>query len=238
MKDYQKLVEQMLRKAESTTPEEAEALTDAAERLIVKHSIEVGALSLGAENSDVAREQVVTREVVLSKPYALGFRYMLSQVLGVLPNIQLLISRGVSGEALKIIGPETAADHAQRLAESLLLQSITEMWRWWNGGAKDDWYASNQNRFLARRQFIVSFGAGAAERLRPIVAEEASGAALVLADQKSAMDEYMAEHYPNVRASRSRSRGSSAGREAGRAAGRRANTGDAQVGGQRRALTR
>lgn len=77
MSDKVDLISKLLAKAESTTPEEAEALREAAMKLMVRHGITEAMLQ---STGKAAREDIVCRDVWINSCYASEFRDMAFRV--------------------------------------------------------------------------------------------------------------------------------------------------------------
>jgi hypothetical protein len=87
--------------------------------------------------------------------------------------------------------------------------------------------------YRAKRQFIISFGHGAAQKIRLAQRRAAKGAseaaALVLYDRKQEIDKYVEQRF-SLTKERSRLKGGAVDAEqAGYDAGQRANTGDTGI---------
>lgn len=231
--DKTTLIERLLAKAESTTPEEAEALTAAAERLMVKHGID--AAMLAAKRKEGEPEKIVTESVRFSGIYAHGEALMAHQVVQAFGTMSTYKSGRGSNLSLHIVGFESDVAQAKTLLASLTIQSVIAMRAWWKANRDDyAWYTESEKKNV-RRQFIISFGTGAAERIKAATAEilvetdtEGTSNALVLVDRKAKVDETLADmKFSKSRAIRG---GGRAARESGEAAGRVANTGGKAFG--------
>lgn len=241
---YEEKILKLLAMAESTNfPEEAEGFTEAAERLMLKYSIDQAMIdqrrAQGGKKSD---EPIVKKTMHFTGIYAGGFVMMGHYVASATGNLRTLKSKGYDpatgkkAETLWIIGFESDVLQMETLIRSLQLQAMTAMGQWW----KENKHTIHQSRgYIERRSFIISFGSGAGERIRrskkEVVKEAGTGAELAVIDRKKKVDEWMND---NMRTSRGRGgltagvRGSNAGREAGR----NANTGGSSLGGSRKAL--
>ena len=236
------LIAQLLAKAESTTPEEAEALTAAAERLMIKYAIDQAVIDARRAREGKKQEQIITRKVEFSGMYRkdlLSLAWSIVQALGQMRGFR---STGwvqtsskktpwQESEVLKIVGFESDVEQAVVLINSLHLQAMVALRKWWNE-SKDTEYLFHREaaRVRARRTFVVYFGHGAGQRIiesrRSVIEEMSSGTDLVLVDRKSRVDEWVEENmeYGKGRASKRKFDGKASG--AGDRAGRNAHTGE------------
>ena len=252
---YADRIAALLAKAESTTPEEAEALMAKVEELMIKYGIEqavIDAKRIGA----TAPEKIITVKVFFGGSYSKGLLSMghsIAQGLGTVRTLQRAGVRQrndagkiVNGDQLYLIGYESDVKLAAMLINSLQLQCVVALAAWWK---RNDLvpFMGGMDKFVARRTFIIGFGDGAGRRIkdtyRRVVAEEtakSAGTDLVLVDRRKEVDRYTEETFNprKARSSSSRYDGGAAG--AGREAGGRANVGSrgGAVAGGRKAVTR
>ena len=241
------LIAQMLAKAESTTPEEAEALTAAAERLMVKHGIDAAVIAArrAAAGKDAEPEQVVTRTVEFTGMFSMGLAVMAKHVIDAFGTMRCYVQgyRRTSDLTFYIVGFESDADQAQLLVQSLHMQAVAAMATWWKNYPLRTCMSRSEAK-NTRRQFLISFGEGAAERIKSETARVADAAdatapggtgttAIALRDRRAEVS----KHMPDTRTSRLRAGGTTASASAGRTAGRNANVGTRAVDGTRAALT-
>ena len=252
---YEAKIAALLRKAETTTPEEAEALTQRAAEMMIKYGIEQAAIDARRIGQD-AREEIVQRNIFFDGVYAGGMvvmGHLVAQALG----LETLRSANVhqkdqstgktrKGEMLWLIGFKSDVEQAMTLIASLQLQCVVALDAWWKGEMSDPYNktASAMNKFKMRRAFIMSFGSGAGHRIKQMrvrVEEEADnttpGTALVLVDRRKQVRNYVDEHFGNRRQSRGLS-SDARGSGAGYAAGRNANVGGSALNGGRKAVGR
>lgn len=250
---YADKIAALLLKAESTTPEEAEALTAKAEEMMIKYGIEQAVID-ARRGAGQKKEEIVTRKIFFAGVYAQGQMMMGHSVAMAFGSIRTMRTANVrrfnedtkkyeKGEQLWLIGFESDVSQCELLIASLQLQCIVALDRWWKTEGKRGYYTAME-KFTERRSFIMSFGSGAGERIketrRKVVAEETAkgtGTDLVLVNRKAAVDAFMDQAHPNLRSGRGVNRGY-AGSTAGRAAGRNANVGGNAVGGGRKGLGR
>lgn len=239
----EELIAQLLKKAETTTPEEAEALTAKAEQLMLKYGID--RVMLAARGTDV-KERIEKLHIPLTGIYAMAYMSMLNAIAKAYggENVEAYYTQWKQSDVtFTIVGFESDVSQLKVLLASLQLQAVVALNAWAKGGGIQDWMKPMQ-KFKNRRQFLKSFGYGAAERIRRartrVVKDAESttpGAELVLRDRALAVKDFMKVNMPKLKTSKSREKaGSYDASSAGREAGRKANTGESQVSAGKRAL--
>ncbi len=238
------VIEALLAKAESTTPEEAEALTAKAEALMIKYGIEAAVIAARRASGTGEPEQIVTRTLT----FAAG-RYATSLMQG-----SYAVALAMSGGSvnayrttwrksieLVLVGFSDDLDQAELLINSLGLQAIVARDAWWKSYPSRKWL-TQQEGFVERRSFIEQFFRGAAARLKQerVIAETEAidnepGTAVALRDRKAAVDAHLMAMGLRKGRGGSRSYGS-AGGNAGYRAGQSANVGTRGVGAGYRAV--
>lgn len=88
------LIAQMLSKAESTTPEEAEALTAAAERMMIKYAIDQATIDARRALEGKASEQIVKRKIEFFGMYRQDLLSLGHSVATALGQIRTFQSKG------------------------------------------------------------------------------------------------------------------------------------------------
>lgn len=185
----------LMRKAESTTPEEAEALMEHAERLMVRHGIDQARAAAAAAGRDIKPEEIVRRRVDFSGVYAHALGQIGCDITYAYGVTHPLIARWPGGARLTIVGFESDAVAVESLVSSLVLQARVALDQWWTRmkrAGEVDWLRPSE-RTKARRDYLIGFGLGAAARLHTMrqrveVEEEATpGTAVVLLDRKAAV---------------------------------------------------
>ena len=223
-----RLIQRLLAKAESTTPEEAEALTAAAEKLMLRLGIDDAMLNATQPDSS----PLVSKQVIFRGRYAAAEVDAAMAVIGAFGTCYPLYSRSGNWGCVTIHGRESQVDRMVLIVESLRLQAMAGLSVWWRT-AKRDYaraYYTEQERFLARRSYVAAFGDGAATRVRSEKATataETAGSALVLRDEQAAAEEW-ARSRTKVRSGRVLRR-DYAGEKAGFGAGITANVGTTQL---------
>lgn len=238
----EELIAQLLKKAETTTPEEAEALTAKAAELMQKYGIDQ--MMLAARGTDV-KERIEKLHIPLKGIYAMAYMHMLSAIAKAYggENVRTYYTpMKQSDVTLTIVGFESDVSSLKVLLTSLQLQAVVALTTWWK--TIDSVGLKPMQKFKERRTFLKSFGYGASERLRKsrasVVqdAEKATpGTELVLRSRALAVKEFMDANVGGLKSVKSREKsGSHNASYAGIEAGRNANTGESQVGAGRRAI--
>jgi len=222
------LIAKLLAKAESTTPEEAEALTEHAERLMVKYGIEQARLDARRAETGQEREQIVKEQLLFEGSYARDMRELGGNVAFALGSIRPMHAEHHHGGSILIfVGFESDVQQAKVLTRSLEVQAMIAMREWWKR-ERDmyQWFTESEKR-RARSGFIRGFGRGAAERISEsraaVIAEECTGTDLVLASRRDQVD--AAVDAMSTRRARARGGTDVAAFVQGRRSGREANTG-------------
>lgn len=231
------LIKQLLAKAESTTPEEAEALTEHAERLMLKYGIEQAMLD--SKKGDKAGDAVVTDTITFTGSYRLEWLSLANQVCQGLGTLRTLKSTYKNKWArVYIIGYSSDVARAKMLIESLQTQCQVATRAWWKGHKTEYLSDTPYDQEAARRSFAKGFGIGAGTRIftnrNRVVRESGTGTELVLVGRQQKVDAVFASIAKGKDNSRG-GKGSHAARGAGIRAGEQAVTGEQAVG-QRKAL--
>ncbi|AWY05356.1 hypothetical protein HOT42_gp05 [Microbacterium phage Metamorphoo] len=225
------LIAQLLAKAESTTPEEAEALREHAHRLMAKYMIDQAVIDARRARLGQAHEQIVTKIIPFEGMYRQDMISLGAGVCEALGTVRALQSKGRLTSHLHVIGFESDVEQADILIRSLQVQALLAVKDWWYSVRDTIAYRYHEqaDKVRARHTFVVAFGVGASERIKAnratVIEESGSGTDLVLVDRRSKVDEYM-NSIPvgKGRASRRRFDGKAAAD--GTHAGRNANTGE------------
>lgn len=236
-KSYEDKIAALLRKAEdpAATPKEAQAYTEKAEHLMIKWGISDAIIE--AKRSGQAghsAEKIVERRLHITGYFCRGEIHLGFAAGRGLGKVRVLKAngRGSSTEQyLYFIGFESDVSRVISLFESLRMQVTAARTAWWKNYTDKD-YMTNNQQFLAKRQFIMSFASEVERRLVAMRTTEEEkvepGTALVLVDRSAKVDDWMSENYPRLGHGRQINR-SSAGASEGRAAGRNANLGGSEV---------
>lgn len=221
----------LLAKAEATTfPAEAEAFMAKAEELMLKYGIEQAQLQ--AHLPGQKREEIVTVRFMIRNGH--GYAAAMADIAHTIaPNFSIRSMQSAMGDGGRVIwyvGHKSDVEQAERLAQSLTEQSRKQALHWWKteGKAGSPWATDNE-AYLARREFIHAFARGVGSRLAEtrsrVVEESAPGTALVLVERSKLVDSWVSENMQvgTARQTKRRSGGYEA-RVAGREAGRKAVT--------------
>ncbi|QBI98089.1 hypothetical protein SEA_FIREMAN_5 [Microbacterium phage Fireman] len=225
------LIAQLLAKAESTTPEEAEALREHAHRLMAKYMIDQAVIDARRAREGKEHEQIVTKVIPFEGMYRNDMISLGASVADALGTVRVLQSKGRLTTHLHVIGFESDVEQAYILIQSLQVQALLAVKEWWYSVRDTARYQYHQqaDKVRARHTFVVAFGVGAGERIRAnratVIEETGSGTELVLVDRRHKVDEFV-DSMATGAARRSRRRFDGHAASAGTNAGRQANTGE------------
>jgi hypothetical protein len=224
------LIAQLLAKAESTTPEEAEALTQAAEKLMVKYMIDQATIDARRAKKGEASEKIVEVRLDFTGAYRGEMIHLSSAVVHGLGTLRMMQYTGGAGKVFSayLVGCESDVEQAKTLITSLQIQAAVAVREWWKTNRPVYSWQNSYEQEKARRSFVHGFGSGAGTRIRDsraqVVSEATTGTDLVLVDRKSKVNEYM----DAMKTKKARSRtatGSDGAASQGYRAGQNANTG-------------
>lgn len=226
------LIAKLLAKAESTTPEEAEALTEHAERLMVKYGIEQARLDERRARLGQQHEEIVTERMLFTGVYTRDIRELGAGVAAALGTLRPLYGAQSDNEsALYFVGYASDVAQAQVLTSSLQVQAMVAMREWWAAERHRYRPFGETTKKRARSGFIRGFGVGVAERIREsrrvIVEEAGAGTDLVLSSRLERVD--AAVDAMSTRRARSRGCADAGSFQTGRRSGRQARTGGLPV---------
>jgi hypothetical protein len=246
---YANKINKLLRKAESTTPEEAEALLEAAERLMAKWAIDEAMLAQARGDVD---EKIVERTTVYNGVYHMA-RFDIGAAVGRAQDVKVLIGRGPKTTTLYLVGFESDVERAIMLDASVQIQAQAALERWARTGIQA-WMSASE-KYKARREFLFGFARGVEHKLALAkkagheelraervaagadATEVAAGMELVIRSRKDRVEDWYDRTYGATRpVSRSYASGGSGARAAGSFAGRNADVGSGGRLGSRRAL--
>lgn len=225
------LIAQLLAKAESTTPEEAEALTAAAEKMMAKYLIDQAVIDERRAKRGQASEQIVEERLEFTGAYRGEMLNLASMVVYGLGTLRAMQYTGGKGKVFSfwLVGFQSDVEQAKVLIESLQLQAAVAVRAWWRENKDTYAYDSTYVQEKRRRSFVHGFGTGAGTRLhesrQQAVSEASTGTDLVLVSRKEKVDAFM--DTKSTRQARART---ATGRDyaavAGHAAGKQANVGE------------
>lgn len=213
----------LLVKAESTEfPDEAEALTAKAQELMTRYAVDAALLDAGPSSSRDAA--VGTRRVHVQDPYVRAKMQLLAAVAEA-NDVRLVWYQSLG--IANLVGTTSDVDAVELLFTSLLLQVAQAL----AAAERSAGLRSGSRSF--RRSFLLGYAHRIGERLtraRERATAEAAAAhgvdlLPVLRSRQAAVEERVAELFPRVRTSRSRSAVDAGGWYAGRAAAERADVG-------------
>lgn len=223
-------IELLLAKAEGTDNEhERDAYTAKAQRLMLEWGIAEADLEARGE---IKPEPVVQEHKDYRGSYATAMPVFANSVATGMGALRVLKTTYGSTARVYVIGHQSDVNYFWMMMNSLEAQCTSALTTWWKTADERQWLG-RQEGWKARRQFILSFGHTVGSRLsalRTEVQTEATpGAALVLVDKATRVDEWVDDQYKKLRSGRGLD-GGYAGGAAGRAAGQRANLGEKAVG--------
>jgi len=237
--DIESKIAKLLAMAEGTTnAHEAEAFMAQAERLMLKYGVEQATLQAqqapGTKQEDIEIKQVLIPD---GHGYALAM-IQIAHAIG--PSFSLrTLQSNVKGSGSKVawfIGHTSDVEQAVTLFNSMVIQSKAQAVAWWrNEGRHNTIWLTENDAYLARREFIFSFARGAgsrlAETLGKVVEQHGNGAELVLVDRADRVERWV-DHNLKVGKGRATQRrtGAAEARQAGWKAGRDAINGKALQG--------
>ena len=227
----------MLKKAETTSPEEAEMIMAQVEKLMLKLGLE----DVMALTEDKKSEGIITVEVSYEGVYASAWIQMAYAIVLALGDLQAIrsdvydtVKWKKTGLKIIIVGFVSDANRAKTLIDSLSLQCITAVSRHMKNEVSS--YHTASEKYNIKRSFIIGFGRGAGSRIERIrtevVNETASsepGTALVLSSRRTQVAQRFDEIFSRTKTTRA-TKVVGDGYGAGVVAGRQARTGEASVG--------
>jgi hypothetical protein len=254
---YANKILNLMNKAESTTPEEAEALMEAAQRLMTKHAITEAVLA-HVEGRDTA-DHIVQRVITFSGIYN-RMLFDIGQYVALVNDCKALYVPGGKTTDMYVIGYSSDVARVEALTASLQIQCFRALKTWWKDQPKDVVrYMSGMQKFKDKREFIRGFGLGLSVKLSnakkagreeaesDIVKQTQRDAAsiststdLILRTKESDVQDWMDVQYGtrlrNV--TRSYAFGRRGARSSGFTAGSQADIGQNSVGGTQGAIGR
>jgi len=259
---YADKIAKLLRKAESTTPAEAEALTAKAQQLMTKYAIQEAMLEA---HRDVVTDEIVQETVSLvggTRQGQMNIIYSIcnrNNVKGVYNEMPQVVDGKTYRQAIRftMTGFKSDIERVKLLNASLQLQASSAIQAYAKSNFESWWTNSEKHR--AKRDFLDGFASELGRRLS--AANEAAKAeavkekaeaentteaaasdsvALVVRSRKDQVNDWFDKKYGNsLRSARSSYRRTNYGAHgAGARAGATANIGNPSVGGGHRGLNR
>jgi hypothetical protein len=228
----------LLNKAESTTAHEAEALREAAEKLMQKYLIDQAVIDARRAKEGKSHEEIITKIVTFKGAFRGEMLHLCSMVVHGLGTLRAMQHTNWDGKgkvfAFYFVGFESDVAQAELLVNSLQIQAAVAVRDWWKTNKEDYSWMSTYEQEKARRSFVHGFGSGVGSRMydnrRTIIQESAStGTELVLVSRKEQVDEFMSQKKLGKGRARTATGGDSAA-VYGYAAGKQANTGEKGIG--------
>lgn len=222
-------IAKLLAKAERTTPEEAAALTEHAERLMVKYAIDQARVDERRRLHGKTSESIVEESIRFRGTYNVALGDMAASVVYALGSMRVLESRRQGVTATFVVGYESDVKQALALIRSLEVQAMVAMRAWWHEHAHEYRFGSDWDRRKARDHFIRGFGHGAHHRIAAnrlqVVEEAGNGTDLVLVSRRQRVDEHV-EGMGLGKARESQTKWDARAQAFGNLAGREAMTGE------------
>ncbi|OAN42656.1 DUF2786 domain-containing protein [Microbacterium sp. H83] len=191
------LIAKLLAKAESTTPEEAEALSEHAERLMLKYGIEQAQIDERRGRLGQGQEQIVNERMLFTGVYAKDLREIGIGVATAFGVVRPLLAEHPPIAALHLIGHESDVRQVQTLTASLQVQAMVAMRDWWVEHRALFVGHRESVRRRARSGFLRGFAVGVMSRIeesrRTVVEESGSGTELVLVSRRRRVDDAVNE---------------------------------------------
>lgn len=190
------LIEQMLKKAESTTPEEAEALLEAAAKLMARYGVTEAMLQASGEKK---MEDIVRRSIHCTGANAKQLMLLANTICWAGGVTRATYVRYSANDYwVTIFGYESDADAVVLLVQSVFTQALNAMWVWHkqetNGRLR---YADKTHRYNERCAFLIGYARGVQQKIQDAVTaakqeyDGNTGSALVLRDRGKQVDEYV-----------------------------------------------
>lgn len=242
---YAEKIAKLLRKAESTTPEEAEALVTKAQELMTQYAIDEALIAKARGENLAQREQLVVEDITFTGVY----RHFVSKIvstIAVYNDCRVVVSdntyRKPHTYTVMVHGFESDVARVKLLDASVQIQCVSALTAWWKD-RETSWMSAMQ-KFKERRQFIIGYSGGLAtvlqrgmdaglaaaaraeaERSNVPEAEASNTVSLAVRERKDQVKDWFDEKWGgSLRYTHSRySSGSLGAGQAGRAAGERAD---------------
>ena len=255
---YAVKIEKLLRKAESTSPQEAELLYAKAQELMTKYAIDEAMLAAARGLSGKKDDPVISKDFVVVGIWRFPLGRLTYQILinNMIKAIQLSDPgwRKVNGKVYKetyvlaAVGLKSDIERASVLETSLHLQALRAENAWWADHSHLYSNLSKSKQHIHRRGFLFAFADGAGVKLREATQRGKAAAeaehtkdsvALVLRDKSMAVKDEFNRLFPHTRQVKDRrNHGGDFARSHGYEAGQRADVGQPGFAGTRKGIGR
>lgn len=195
---YVDKINKLLRKAESTTPEEAEALTAKAQELMATYAITMAML---ADREDKPKEELVEETVTFTGTYQKALKKIAFAVMAANECEGFYRNHDWQSppyQEVVICGFESDVERVKMLVASLQIQCVSAMQTWWKERRDEVSWMSAGEKWRDRREFIFGFAAGLGLKLKKAKAEGAKEAAQEEAERMGGVSENLAEATESV----------------------------------------
>lgn len=238
----------LLAKAETTTPEEAEALVAKATELMVRAEIDEAMLAQ-AQGRQV--DEIIEKSIIFKGTYADAQRDLFFAIGNATGFKQMQTNYGSSQRRGAWVGFKSDLEQAEVLLTSLLIQQTRAATSYFKANPHPAW-STAFDKFVAKRSHMMGFASGVQslmqERRRETVKRveqehaaacpeptgESSSVALVLRSKQEQVNDWYDTRYGHLKAGRSRRlAGSGDARSAGHQAGKRADLGSNRIGARK-----
>lgn len=251
--DQEKFVDRinkLLRKAESTTPEEAELLFAKAAELMAKYQIEEAMLKAREPKArgSVQREKFYSVSIWRFPIAEMKWRIAMAMGLKVI-KLESNIWREVNdklykeNEQYEMFGFPEDLEHFKMIVTSLEVQMLRAELAWWQKNEQHYKHEKKSAQHNVRRGFMFAFAQGAAAKYQEVgrkaqkeaEAEHGSDSvALVLRDKSLEISDVFSKAYPSTRrVADKKNRGDAWAQSSGYEAGQRADVGQTGLAGDR-----
>lgn len=216
----------------ATTSEEAQALQERAETLMLRYGWDEASLP----ESQRADDGLTSQLFALPNPYGIDKRQLLFNIAHVF-GCKSLVHKSVQGQQVQVFGFQSDLAKVELLYTSLVMQALGQMRRA-EMPKVDRWWSVSRTTF--NKSWLAGFSRTIYLRLKAAhqkIAEEhrGTGAELVVADRTQRIERFFADSTGRTRKVKAPTR-SDVGYGAGTQAGERADIGLTRVGGTRQQL--
>lgn len=223
MDKYEDKIAKLIAKAEGTNnPHEAETFMAKAEAMMLEHGIERAHLEAKSRPGDIVQARIKVKN---GHGYATAMARIAHFIAPIFEVRSFRVSLHDGGQVIILVGHKGDVDQVETLATSLMEQARKQAIHWWKTEGKPYHTGTDNDAYLARREFIFAFASGVNDRLQEtrsrVVQEAATGTALVLVERAHLVDDWVASNMQVGKARVTKRRAGSyeagvAGKQAGR----------------------